>query len=142
MKISENYVIQEFVTPEAYLAFGERSIWFIDERIIKLADWLCDYFKDKVIVNNWHTGGQYHESGLRNFNTTTGATWSQHKRGTAADFKVPGFEPEEVREVIRTYFQSLNTRFGVTTIEQNCPTWVHIDLRWTGLTELLEVPYK
>ena len=140
--ISQHYTIQEFVPPVIYQQFGDNSIWFIDQRIVLLADWLCDYFGVHLIVNDWHKGGQFKESGFRDPATSTGAARGQHKFGRAADFKHPQMDAEGVREEIRRNYKALNQRFGVTTIEQDTPTWCHVDLRWTGLDKLLEVPYK
>jgi hypothetical protein len=140
--ISKHYEIREFVPPEIYQLFGERSIWFIDQRIVLLADWMCDYFGSHVVINNWHTGGQYHESGFRDPMTGTGAARSAHKRGIAADFKIKDIDPEFARDEIRKNFDALHSRFGITTIEQDTPSWLHVDLRWTNQDTLLEVPFQ
>jgi hypothetical protein len=140
MKVSKNFILQEFVDPVTYKAMGEKSLWLIDKRIIDLAQFLRDHFNVPVIINNWHLGGRYDESGLRQFNTTTGATRSQHKYGRAADLKFSGLKPEEIRNEIRK--SPILLSLGLTTIEKDTPTWVHIDCRYTGLDKLLEVPYK
>ena len=140
--ISKHYRIEEFVSPPTIQLFGANAIWFLDQRIVLFADWMCDYFGSHVIINNWHEGGQYKESGFRDPGSSTGAVRGQHRFGRAADFKVPAVDCEFVRDEIRKNFKSLNQRFGITTIEQDTPTWVHVDTRWTGLDHLLEVPYK
>jgi hypothetical protein len=139
--LTKNFIIQEFVTPEIYKRFGENSIWFVDKRIINVAQYLRETLNVPATINNWHTGGQYKESCLRDFQTSTGAKFSQHKYGRAADIKFSGVKPEEVRDYIRKNFAVL-LAMGLTTIEKDTPTWVHIDCRNTGIKTLLEVPYK
>ncbi len=141
MKISEHFDLREVVTPEAYAALGDKAIILMDKRIIDVCEELRNYFDEPITINNWHSGGQYHESGLRNFDTTTGAKYSQHKYGRALDLKFTHVTPEEVRNEIREMFDHFS-KFGLTTIEQSTATWVHIDCRFTGLTTLLEVPYQ
>jgi hypothetical protein len=48
---------------------------------------------------------------------------------------------EEFRNLIRNNFEELN-KLGLTTIEMATPTWLHIDLRFTGIDYLYEVPYR
>ena len=139
--ISKNYDIREFVPPAIYKQYGESSIWFIDQRIVLFNEWLCEYFSVKVIVNDWHKGGQYHDSGFREPGAV-GAKLGQHHFGRATDSKVPGQEYEVVRDEIRRNFKALNQRFGITTIEKDTPTWLHADTRWTGRPDLFEVNFK
>jgi len=142
MKISENFVIQEFVPKSIYEKYGENSIWFVDPRIIAFCQWLRDYIQESVTINNWHREGKYNESCFRVPDTTTGAKLSQHRFGRAVDIKVEGHLPETIREIIRLNFKELRAKYGVSTIEKDTPTWVHVDCRYTGLDHLLEVPYK
>lgn len=91
-----------------------------------------------IFINTWHQQGQYKESGYRTPNATTGAKYSQHRFGRAGDLKISGIDYEEFRDVIRKHWAD----FGVTTIEENTPSWLHVDIRNTGLDKLLEVPYQ
>lgn len=141
MKISEHFDLREFVDPLTYLIRGEKSAELVDIRLVNLVQFIRDYFGKPVTINNWHTGGQYKESGLRAQGSKTGAFYSQHKFGRAADLKIEGLEPEYVRNVIRKNWPKFRA-YGLTTIEKDTPTWVHIDVRFTGLQTLLEVPYQ
>jgi hypothetical protein len=141
MKISNHFDLREFVTPEAYTALGDKSLWLIDIRIVNIAEAIREGLGKPVIINNWHTGGHYQESGLRNFNTGTGAKYSQHKYGRAIDMKIQDTEPETVRQYIRDNFLWLNG-LGLTTIELETPSWIHVDCRNTGLSTLFEVPFQ
>lgn len=142
MAISKHYIIEEFVPPVVHKQFGERSLWFIDQRLALFGDWLCDRFGEHATVNNWHLGGPKVNSGYRDPNCPEGAFRSAHKRGIAADYKLRNVSSEEVRSEIRKNFAELNRMFGLSTIEKDTPTWVHVDFRWTGLPSLFEVPYK
>lgn len=138
MRLTRNFLLQEFVPPQVFDVYGERSIWFLDQRLITLAQALRDDLGRPVIINNWHSKGRYKESGFRMPHTPTGGALSQHKFGRAVDIKVAGMVPEKVRQHLRDNFEIYHA-FGLTTIEKDTTTWTHLDLRWTGLNELYEV---
>lgn len=141
--MNANFDIREYVSPEAYAILGNSSIWLMDLRIISFKEWLEQYLSALVVVNDWHKGGQYHQSGFRiPADQTSKAVLTQHKFGRAIDMKAKGYDPEQIRQIIRDNYKSLNARFGITCIELDCPTWAHADCRWTGLDHLLEVPFK
>jgi hypothetical protein len=142
MKVSENYDVREFVPKETFDKFGDKAIWFVNPNLVKFAEWLSEQFGVHAVVNNWHTGGQYQYSGYRPPTYTQGAKESQHRCHNATDNKVAGVDPERVREEIRNNFKDLHDKFGITTIEKDCPTWTHVDCRWTNQDNLLEVPYQ
>lgn len=141
MKVSENFTIQEFVTPEVYKQWGDKSIWFVDNRIIAIAQWFRTKLGKSVTINNWHAGGQFKESGLREFTTDTGAKYSQHKFGRAADLKVEGYTGDQLRQIVKDNEAELMA-LGLTTIEADTTTWLHVDVRFTGLPTILIVPFK
>ena len=129
MALSKNFVIQEFVYPEIYAKYGENAQWFIDKRIVQACQFIRDKLERSVTINDWHLGGRYEESGLRAFDTETGAKYSQHKFGAAADLKIEGFDGDEMRDVVKEYWGELKGL--ITTIEDDTDTWLHIDCRWT-----------
>lgn len=142
MKVSKNFELKEFIDPELYMLRGEDSIQLIDQRIITIAQAIRDHFGLPIIINNWHIGGGYKESGLRKFLTKTGATFSQHKFGRAIDVKIEGVSDyDEVRAEIVRYWPEFKAS-GLTTIEDGTPTWLHSDCRNTGTDTLLIVPFK
>ncbi len=138
--ISEHFDIREFVDPDTWNQFGENSRWFIDKRLVDCVELLRELTGSPIIINDWHVGGRFKESGLRNPITSTGARYSQHKFGRAADCKLNG-NTEDVRNIIRKNWDKFKS-LGLTTIEKDTPTWVHLDCRYTGLDTLFEVPYK
>ncbi|MEI7727784.1 MAG: D-Ala-D-Ala carboxypeptidase family metallohydrolase [Bacteroidota bacterium] len=138
-KVSKDFDIREFVPKPVYAIYGDISIWFVDHRIILFCQWLRDYLKKSITINNWHLGGQYNESCFRLPDTMTGAKLSQHRHGRAADVKVSGYDPEEVRGIIRKNFDLVSVNYGISVIEKDTPTWTHADCRFTGLSKLMEV---
>lgn len=141
MELTRNFILQEFVDPDIYALLGDKCLALIDNRIIGIAQVLRDYFGVPVTINNWYEGGNYKESGLRKFLSNTGAQFSQHKFGRAIDMKLEDMDAEEVRkEVIRKW--KMFRGYGLTTMESGTPTWVHVDCRYTGMDELLIVPFN
>jgi hypothetical protein len=59
-----------------------------------------------------------------------------HKQGKAVDFDVKGMTADEVRGVLRLNQIEL-MKLGLTRIETGI-SWVHIDLKYTGLNYLYE----
>jgi len=141
MKISKDFDVREFIDPISYAARGNRSYELIDIRIVQCVQLLRDLVGSPIVVNNWHIGGHYEESGTRQFKTSTGAKYSQHKYARAADVKVAGMTPAAVRALIKDHWEEFRA-LGLTTIEKDTPTWTHMDCRYTGMEYLYEVPYK
>jgi hypothetical protein len=139
--LTDHFTIQEFVPPEIYNQFKENSIWFIDPKIIKIAEFVRSFFNKPVTINDWHTGGQYKESGYRLPNTSTGAKLSQHKRGCAIDIKLPDVDYNEVRKIVLANEKQF-IEAGVTTMEDKTLSWLHLDCRNTELNHILVVPYR
>jgi len=141
MKISKHFDARELVPPQIWKTYGIISRQFLRPELLRVLDLLRDKLGRPVVVNNWHTGGQYKESGYRTPYTKTGAKYSQHKLGTAADVKVPEYTKDEVTYEAMTPMQVLAVILanadefraaGMTTYENPnaTPTWLHIDCRW------------
>lgn len=131
MKVSTNFYLQEFIDPDTYKRFGNSSIWFIDRKIINLAQFIRERLGKPCTINNWSSGGKYQYSGFDppgGFRKAT--SLSQHRFGRAMDLKVKGISPDEVREELITNFE-IYERFGLGAIEDGAfaPTWCHIDVR-------------
>ena len=111
---------------------------FIRPEIIAIAELTRAKTGAPVTINNWATGGNYSESGLRTFSSSTGAAWSLHKWGAAIDVKVKGLSTEKVFKII---FENESAFFaeGARRIEDIAftPTWLHIDCGWTGADHIL-----
>ena len=129
MALTKNFVVQEFVYPDLFEQYGEKSQWFIDKRIVQACQFLREKLARPIKINDWHSGGHYKESGLRTFDTSTGAKFSQHKFGGAADLKIDDLGGDEMRQIIKRYWPDLKGL--ISTIEDDTDTWLHIDCRWT-----------
>ena len=141
MKVSKDFSLAEFVPPAIYEHFVDKSIWFIDPKIVQMAQFIRDRFGKPVAINNYLTGGSYQYSAFRDCDCTIGATNSQHRHGRAIDFRIQGMSPMEIRaDIIKNF--DLYRPSGLTTIEGGTPTWTHIDCRFTNQDTLLIVPYK
>lgn len=137
---SKYFLIKELVPAAIFNQFGDKSWWFLDKEAVQMLNDIRELFGVPFIVNNWHSGGQYKESGYRSPDTTTGGKLSQHKRGAAFDIKPIGMTPREIYDNIlldEEYF----LKTGLTTLEDiaSTPTWVHVDNRWTGMDKILIV---
>jgi hypothetical protein len=145
VKVAKNFILQEFIDPEIYQLMGDKSIELIDTRIIDIAQAIRDHFNLPCIINNWHEGGGYKESGLRKFLSKTGAAFSQHKFGRAIDIKIEGVtDYDSVRSEIlkKDEFAGYFRLKGLTVMESGTPTWLHIDCRFTGSEEIILIPFK
>lgn len=140
-KISDNIFITEVVSQDVYNKFGINAVWFLDHRIINVVEWLRVYFNKPVILNNWYNGGKIEHAGYRTPDCRIGAKFSQHKFGRALDFNIQDFQPEVIRNFIRKQFPMLRN-LGLSAMEKDTPSWVHIDCRYTGLKYLLEFNHK
>jgi hypothetical protein len=141
MKLSKDLSIAEFMPPGIYEMYLDKSVWFIDPRIVTLAQFIRDKFGKSVTMNNYLAGGSYQYLTFRDHTCTIGAENSQHRHGRAVDFWVKLMSPAEIRADIIANFP-LYKKVGLTTIEDNTATWVHADCRFTDMDSLLIVPKK
>lgn len=140
IKVSDNFFLDEFIDPVTYKDFGAQSIWFIDKRIIMIAQTLRELVNSPIIINNWLIGGGFKISGFRRPSARIGAYLSQHKFGRAIDVKVKGKTPEEVLGLINQHWDTFKT-LGLSTVEDTSftTTWNHLDIRQTNMEDLLIV---
>ena len=140
--LGTSFIIQEFVSRRVWETWRSNSIWFLNPNMILFCQWLKDQTDSIVTVNDWCFGGSYEFSGLRPFDCKIGANMSQHRFGNAIDIKVKDWDAEYVRNLIREHSKYLNKEFGLSTMEKDTPTWVHVDFRFTGKKYLFEINYK
>ena len=135
-QITENFHLDEFIHPDYMRKFGQNALWFIDHRIVTIAQELRTDLGVPITINNYETGGQYKSSGLRVQSAKIGAKYSQHKYGRAIDCKFKGISIQEAFDFLM-HNQGKYFNLGLTTIEniEDTPTWLHLDCRLTGLTE-------
>jgi hypothetical protein len=152
IRLTNNFFLDELVPPELYLQFGANARWFIRKEVIYLLQHLRSRH-GAIVVNDWSLHGErsaeeflslpkqeqkafFTESGFRLFNTGTGASFSMHKFGAAADAKFLQAKVEDVRDEIKLHYPDYR-KIGMTAIEGNTKTWLHFDIRNTGSKQLL-----
>jgi len=140
MQIRPDFDLREFVPPAVWDQFGPASRWFLDPRMLDLAQFYRDFFEAPVTVNTWAWDGRFEERGFRLPDTNTGSRLSQHKFGRAFDCNVEGLTPDEVRSRIMDN-EALFMEKGLTTLESGdiAKTWVHSDIRKTNQDSILIV---
>lgn len=143
MKYSKYFTLQELVPPSIFSHYGAKSSQFLDHRSGALLDRIREFLGEPISINGLFNGVAFSNSGFRTPDTLVGGKLSQHKFGRAYDLKISLTHKiksyEEFRQIIRDNFEELN-KLGLTTIELNTPTWLHLDMRFTGLNYLYEVP--
>lgn len=142
IKVSDNFYLDEFINPTTYNKFGYKSQRYIRPELIKIAQTIRAFTGKSCTINNWATGGAYKESGLRDFNTGTGASYSAHKFGAGFDIKIDGMSSVQMAHIIIDNYEDIFKPLGVTRIEDPEFTrgkhrdWLHVDVLWTGSEEL------
>ena len=137
MKVSENFLLQEFIPKSIYDRFGVNSIWFIDDRIIKVAQYFRDKYNLPITINDWHTGGNRQYSGFRPPDCEIGAELSQHRAGRACDLKFLGQDDisiDDIRENIRANQKEFYD-IGLRAVEEGTDTWLHLSVQNTNLKD-------
>lgn len=140
MKVNKYFDLREFVDPVTFAELGEESVDLLDEKLFKISEFVRETLDKPCTVNNWHTGGQYKESGLRNKNTTTGAKKSAHKLGKGMDIKAAGMGGEEWYEFVKKHAKELYA-LGLRRIEDKkiATTWCHMDTKEHGKANVIQV---
>lgn len=147
-----NFNIKEFVPRRVYEYFGNKSIWFLDEDLIQLTQFMRVYFGESMRINDWHYGGNFQYRGFRPdpfyykkqesglYEDIRKGKYSQHRYGRAIDCNFKKMTPDEARKEILDN-QEMWLDCGLTVIEDGAfsPTWLHFDIRNTGMSEILVV---
>jgi len=143
IKVSENFTLDEFIDPVTYNKFGANAQRYIDGRMIAATQFLRAKTGLSITVNNWASGGPYQESGLRNFETSTGAKYSAHKFGRAVDLKIGDLTSFEMWDIVKSYETELIS-LGIKRVEDpeytkgNNRGWLHMDNLYNGgLNEII-----
>lgn len=135
MKVSTNFSLSEFVSKEIYAKWGDASLWFIDPRIIQVAQFIRSRHGKPVTINGTLNGHTYNFSG---FDPPGGyrkaSSLSQHRFGRAVDLKFSGMTVQEAYKDIMEN-QDIYLKIGLTTVENIAHTasWLHCDIRETKM---------
>jgi hypothetical protein len=133
----QHFCLEELVDPRYLDKFGANAIWFLDRALVLCIDRLREAVGE-IVINNWHVGGVFKESGLRWPDTTTGAQFSQHKFKCAFDLKPRRISVEQLYQHITANHAQYPQ---ITTIENpaKTKTWLHVDGRWHAGDSILIV---
>lgn len=130
--LKKYFDVREFVCKHTYDKFGEKSWQFLDTEILHTILVLRrDILKRGMICNNWHTGGQYTQRGLRcnicqlvKDKTLKNRIYlSSHCNGAGFDFTIIGMTAEEARKCIEQNSHLLPYPVRM----EDRVNWLHID---------------
>lgn len=128
----EHFKIQELVSQELYMKLHEDALWsMFDENLLRGIDWLRDQF-GPARINTWSARGHYDQSGIRTKGSKHYSEFSQHSIGCAADLKFDNFTPKMIREKLK----AMNSVPYITRVEDDTDSWVHVDVKPTGMASL------
>jgi len=127
MKVSKNFSLQEFVSALIFERYGEKALWFIDDRMIQTCQKLRDSLGIPLKANNWHCGGDRDDSGLRVEGMKNYSPTNQHAFGRAINISSKDMSIKEMKQHI---FDNKHNYPHITEIKCN-NSWLHIDFRNT-----------
>ena len=135
MYIPKHFKIKEIFPPEIldkYVPlYGEEFVWsFMDERILRIADWLREGLGKPMTINDYSWGGRFSGRGYRSNLYTRRLYASQHLHGRAIDFIVDGMTVKEVHAWIDAHKDELPCSIWVEN--KKGMTWIHIDVRYSN----------
>jgi len=138
MKVSKHFNLEEIVPMDIFSINGIIPVSYIDEKLLKLLDFMRDFFAMSITINNSFTGGSYNESGLRIPGMKNYKPWSQHSFGRAADIKLK-IHSFDVQKTIREN-KKLFMSNGLTGIETHTDGWTHVTSANLGTNKLALIP--
>jgi hypothetical protein len=145
LNISNSFVIQDFIPNHIYKRYKDKSIRFINPKVVSMAECLRNRFNSDVVINNWHkyNDGEYYFnfSGYRPPDCKKGSFMSRHKQGLAIDIKIRGLLSSEIEEDIIKNYDLMYKQSGLTTIEFGNKYHVHLSCEWT-MTDQLNIIKK
>lgn len=119
------FTAQELVPPDYFKLHGDDSISAIDTRILITLDSLREKLGRSITINNWATGGQFSQRGLRT-DLNVGAPKSAHRIGCAVDFDIKELSADVFRKMVRA--GQLEKELAMITRIEDVTSWVHIDV--------------
>lgn len=131
-----HFGLEELVDKKTFEDHGENAWNLLDESLLKVIDELREAHGKPVYCNNWDQGGTTQWRGYRPRYCPIGAPMSMHRKGMAFDLTLEGLTGEQARELVRK-LHALGRLQGIRRIERKV-SWLHIDSKATGHTELVE----
>lgn len=126
----KHYKIQELVCPHVYEKHGSKAWNFFHREFLQDLDRLRDLLGCPVIINDWHTGGSYSQSGLRCPLCATNEDFSMsaHNLGGAVDIRTGVYFSKQISEKIISNYRLFKSFKRIENI-LHTPSWCHIDTR-------------
>ena len=121
---AKKFKIEELVPEIVFNDRGQKAWQLIDHRLIANLDALREQVGVSMVCNNWSTGGNRTQSGLRVAGQSHHRPYSQHSFGRAVDL-VCSIDAEEIRQMIKDRRIILP---HPATFEEDV-NWVHMDVR-------------
>lgn len=123
------FTAEELVPPSVFNELGQRAVSLcIDERVMEVLRQLrMDY--GPVTVNDWKWGGRFTERGYRPPTAASGAKWSQHRFGRAADCVFKDADVKTVRAEVIAKCKAGHPVYGLIRGIEDGVTWLHFDVR-------------
>jgi len=133
MKISKNFILQEFIPEHIYKNYKENSCRFIRKGMIETAQELRVVF-GKTVINDWAFGGRRSYSGYRDKNAINiYSPLSAHSFGEAIDCVFEDVTAEEARN----YILKNSAKFKYITRIERDVGWLHVDGLYTGTENIV-----
>lgn len=128
--LSKYFKTFEFVPKDLYKKLGDRSMRYINPKLVIIVDYLREKYGRSITINNWYLGGKLQYRGFRPFITLIGSYMSDHKYGNALDFNVNGMSSDEVWDSITGELYKELLELGLTAVEDKAftTTWTHISV--------------
>jgi proline dehydrogenase len=117
------------------MQFYEKSIYFLDKKLIDCIEQLRTYFNTIFTFNTWFTGGDINNAGFIIDNIIK----DQRSYGRGVNIYFPkGTNYDVLRETIRNKYDTFR-KMGITTIKPDTKDYLYIDVRWTNMDKLPEI---
>lgn len=131
------FIIQELVSPRIHEARGDRAWEMLDAGLLRAVDRLREKF-GRIKINDWHNGGPFDSSGMRNWDDPEGAKYSDHKYGRAFDLKPLETPVKKVYDYIRAHEWEFPE---ITVLEDiaHTPSWLHVGARNHNLPQQIQI---
>jgi hypothetical protein len=131
------FLLEELIPRALFQGLGERAWLLFSTFTLSSLDNIRKVWGKPLVINNWHKGGTYNESGARMLNSLIGAKLSKHKEFIAFDLK-----PKDPKDHKALYeFLTTTPNLNIVRVEHidDTPTWIHIEI---GLNKGLPKIFK
>jgi len=118
----------ELVDEKTFKEKGETALSLFNPEALQALDDLRDFFGVSIVINTWHSGGEFQWRGYRTPEKAKelGSPNSQHAKGNAFDCDIKGYSAEDARQFILKNKDNPKLK-RIMRLEGNV-NWVHWDL--------------